>query len=46
MHLYANGGHAFGLRPSTLPIAQWPRLVEAWLQTLGMLDTAASDRRP
>jgi ABC-type cobalamin/Fe3+-siderophores transport system ATPase subunit/acetyl esterase/lipase len=24
MHLYAQGGHAFGLRPSKLPIAQWP----------------------
>jgi acetyl esterase/lipase len=38
MHLYANGGHAFGLRPSKLPIAQWPGLVETWLATIGMLD--------
>lgn len=36
MHLYAQGGHAFGLRPSKLPIAQWPRLVETWLRTIGM----------
>jgi acetyl esterase/lipase len=36
LHLYAQGGHAFGLRPSKLPIAQWPKLVEAWLQNLGM----------
>lgn len=36
MHLYAQGGHAFGLRPSKLPIAQWPRLVETWLETIGM----------
>lgn len=40
MHLYAQGGHAFGLRPSTLPIAQWPRLVETWLGTIGMVDSA------
>jgi hypothetical protein len=33
MHLYAQGGHAFGLRASKLPIAQWPRLVETWLVT-------------
>jgi acetyl esterase/lipase len=38
MHLYAQGGHAFGLRTSPLPIAQWPRLMETWLQTIGMLD--------
>jgi len=37
MHLYAQGGHAFGLRTSKLPIAQWPRLVETWLGTLGMI---------
>jgi acetyl esterase/lipase len=38
MHLYAEGGHAFGLWPSKLPIAQWPRLVETWLGTIGMVD--------
>ena len=37
MHLYAQGGHAFGLRPSKLPIALWPRLVETWLGTIGMI---------
>jgi acetyl esterase/lipase len=36
MHLYAQGGHAFGLRPTLLPIAGWPRLVEVWLRTIGM----------
>ena len=38
IHLYAQGGHAFGLRTSKLPIAQWPRLVETWLATIGMVD--------
>jgi len=37
MHLYAHGGHAFRLRPSKLPIAQWPRLVETWLKTIWMI---------
>ncbi|MBB6252843.1 alpha/beta hydrolase [Nitrospirillum iridis] len=37
LHAYAQGGHAFGLRPSTLPVSQWPRLVEAWLGTLGVM---------
>jgi hypothetical protein len=40
MHLYAQGGHAFGLRTSKLPIAQWPRLVETWLGNIGMVDVA------
>jgi acetyl esterase/lipase len=37
MHLYAEGGHAFGLRHTSLPITDWPRLVETWLRTIGML---------
>ena len=37
MHLYAQGGHAFGLRKSKLPIGQWPQLVETWLHTIGVL---------
>ena len=28
MNVYAQGGHAFGVRPSKLPVAQWPHLVE------------------
>jgi acetyl esterase/lipase len=40
MHLYAQGGHAFGLRPSPLPVSHWPKLVEQWLHTVGMLGTA------
>ena len=37
MHLYAHGGHAFGLRPTTNPITHWPTLAEAWMRTIGML---------
>jgi acetyl esterase/lipase len=37
MHLFARGGHAFGLRRTDLPIGRWPALVEQWLQTIGML---------
>jgi acetyl esterase/lipase len=36
MHLYAQGGHAFGLRPTKFPITGWPQLVEVWLGTIGM----------
>lgn len=37
MHLYAKGGHAFGLRRTKFPITHWPDLVETWLHSNGML---------
>jgi len=37
MHVYAKGGHAFGLRPADSPITRWPQLVEAWLAAIGMI---------
>lgn len=36
MHLYAKGGHAFGLRPTENPITGWPALAETWMGTIGM----------
>jgi acetyl esterase/lipase len=37
MHLYAQGGHAFGLRRTEFPITGWPQLVETWLVAIGMI---------
>jgi acetyl esterase/lipase len=37
MHLYAQGGHAFGLRRTKTPATAWPQLVETWLVTIGMI---------
>jgi acetyl esterase/lipase len=37
MHLYAEGGHAFGLRPTKYPITRWPTLVQTWMTTIGMI---------
>jgi acetyl esterase/lipase len=37
LHAYAQGGHAFGLKPSKLPVSGWPQLVEKWLGTIGMI---------
>jgi len=37
MHLYAHGGHAFGLRLTKAPIGRWPALVEQWMHTIGVL---------
>lgn len=41
MHLYAHGGHAFGLRPTSNPITHWPVLAETWLGTIGMIPLSA-----
>ena len=37
LHLYAHGGHAFGLRHTRQTITDWPQLVERWLHTIGMI---------
>jgi acetyl esterase/lipase len=41
MHLYAHGGHAFGLRPTAEPITRWPALAEGWLTTIGIIPKAS-----
>ena len=37
MHIYAEGGHGYGLRRSAQPVTDWPRLVETWLRTIQIL---------
>jgi acetyl esterase/lipase len=37
MHLYPNGGHGYGLRPSDKLVTTWPKRAEEWLRGLGML---------
>jgi acetyl esterase/lipase len=37
LHLYAEGGHAFGLRRTKFPITDWPQLMETWLKTIEMI---------
>ena len=34
MHIYASGGHGYGLRRTELPVTEWPKLVEQWLGTI------------
>ena len=41
LHVYAQGGHGYGLRRTELPVTDWPRLVETWLRTIHMLAPAA-----
>jgi acetyl esterase/lipase len=37
LHLYAEGGHGYGLRRTALPVTAWPALVETWLHTIKVL---------
>jgi acetyl esterase/lipase len=37
LHIYASGGHGFGLRPSDKPCVTWPQRCEQWMRGMGML---------
>jgi acetyl esterase/lipase len=37
LHLYAVGGHGYGLRSGQDEVTRWPVLAEKWLRGLGML---------
>jgi acetyl esterase/lipase len=38
LHVFAQGGHGYGLRPTDLPVTHWPTLVTTWLRTIHVLD--------
>jgi acetyl esterase/lipase len=37
MHLYAKGGHGYGLRRTDLPVTGWPDRVDEWLKLIGVV---------
>ena len=37
LHVYAQGGHGYGLRRTELPVTTWPQAVETWLHTIKIL---------
>ncbi len=37
-HLFAKGGHGYGLRETGRPVSQWPQLCEAWMRDMGFLE--------
>jgi dipeptidyl aminopeptidase/acylaminoacyl peptidase len=37
LHIYAQGGHGYGLRRTELPVTTWPQSVEIWLHTIKVL---------
>lgn len=38
LHIYAKGGHGFGMRKSGQPINDWPQRCAEWMKSLGYLD--------
>jgi acetyl esterase/lipase len=46
LHLFTEGGHGFGLRPTALPISHWPQLAEMWLHTIHVLGAPGVAGRP
>jgi acetyl esterase/lipase len=37
LHIYAEGGHGYGLRKAEQPVTRWPKLLETWLHTINIL---------
>ncbi len=37
LHIYTQGGHGFGSRPTDLPISHWPSIAATWLHTIHVL---------
>jgi acetyl esterase/lipase len=38
VHVYAAGGHGFGLRPTKNPCCTWPKRCEEWMKNCGLLE--------
>lgn len=38
MHLFANGGHGYGLRESDKAVISWPKRAGEWMRRLGVLE--------
>lgn len=43
MHLYAKGGHGYGLRATARPVSGWPKLAEVWLRGTGVLSDSPTN---
>ncbi len=37
LHLFAKGGHGYGLRPTDQAVTRWPKQAEEWMRELGLL---------
>lgn len=37
LHIYAQGGHGFGMRKSGKPVNDWPKRCEEWMRSMGFI---------
>jgi acetyl esterase/lipase len=44
LHVYATGGHGYGMRKMDKPCATWPTRCEEWLRSRGLLKTSESGK--
>ena len=44
LHVYATGGHGYGMRKVDKPCASWPQRCEDWMRSRGLLKSAESGK--
>jgi acetyl esterase/lipase len=37
MHIFSSGGHGYGILPGKKPVSEWPRRLEEWMRSTGLL---------
>lgn len=42
LHIYADGGHGYGLRRTALPVTSWPVVMQTWFHTIGVLSGSSA----
>ncbi|HLJ97757.1 MAG TPA: alpha/beta hydrolase [Gemmataceae bacterium] len=42
LHIFATGGHGYGMRPSKNPCSEWPKRCEEWLRVEKILQPSAA----
>lgn len=42
LHVYASGGHGYGLRETRSPVTRWPSRAEAWLRVMNLMNGSDS----
>lgn len=46
LHIYAKGGHGFGMKPGTLPANRWPERVIEWMATADLAPRPVQGTEP
>jgi acetyl esterase/lipase len=42
VHIYAKGGHGFGMKKTGFPVDAWPHRVVEWMESIGLFSPSAS----